>query len=175
MTCSDVLNIVALIIVPIIAVVIGQYLQERSEKRKDKMRVFMATMTFRYGWSREGVEALNSIPVVFSGKRDAEVREKWKIYFDFLCVQNPDEMQIKKINNALFKLLESMAMVLGYKGVITWEDIQNPYIPVGMVNAIKQNEIIQNGMMSLVIGMNNANANKTNRSMQENSQKEEAK
>ena len=62
-------------------------------------------------------------------------------------------MQIKQRNNALFKLLESMAGVLGYKNKITWEDIQNPYIPIGMINAINNNEILQSGMASIVQGM----------------------
>lgn len=69
MTCSEILNLIALIVIPIIAVVLGYKLQDRAEKRKDKMQVFKAVMTFRYGWSKESVEALNSIPIVFSGIR----------------------------------------------------------------------------------------------------------
>lgn len=68
MACSEILNLIALIVIPIIAVVLGYKLQDRAEKRKDKMQVFKAVMTFRYGWSKESVEALNSIPIVFSGK-----------------------------------------------------------------------------------------------------------
>ena len=154
MSLLEILNIIALVVIPITAVLIGRWLQDRAEKRKDKLRVFNAVMTFRYGWSRESVEALNSIPVVFSGKhKDAEVRKLWKSYYEFLCIQNPDDMQIKQRNNALFKLLESMAGVLGYKNRITWEDIQNPYIPIGMINAINNNEILQSGMASIVQGM----------------------
>lgn len=33
----DVLNIIALILVPILAVVVGQKLQDRAQKRNDKM------------------------------------------------------------------------------------------------------------------------------------------
>ena len=33
-------NIIALIIIPILAVIIGQYLQTRAKKREDKMRIF---------------------------------------------------------------------------------------------------------------------------------------
>ena len=88
------INIIAVIVAPIAAVVIGQKLQDRAEKRKDKMAVFKAVMTYRYGWSQEAVIALNSIPIVFA--EDKPVREHWKEYYKQLCVQNPDQMEIKQ-------------------------------------------------------------------------------
>ena len=33
----------------------------------------------------------------------------------------------------MYKLLEEIAKNIGYKNEITWETIQNPYIPRGMV------------------------------------------
>lgn len=154
MTCSEILNLVSLIVIPIIAVVLGYKLQDRAEKRKDKMQVFKAVMTFRYGWSKESVEALNSIPIIFSGKcKDSKVRDCWKKYYEYLCIQKPDDMQIKQRNEALYKLLENMADVLGYKNNVTWEDIQNPYVPEGMVKAINNNEFIQGGMAMIVQSM----------------------
>ena len=154
MTWSEVLNLIALILIPILAVVLGYKLQDRAEKRKDKMQVFKAVMTFRYGWSKESVEALNSIPIVFSGKcKDTKVRDCWKKYYEYLCIQKPDDMQIKQRNEALYKLLESMADVLGYKKIVTWEEIQNPYVPIGMVNAINNSEFIQGGMAMIVQSM----------------------
>ena len=76
------INIVAVIVAPIIAVWIGQKLQDRAEKRKDKMSVFKAIMTDRYGWSRETVLALNSIPIVFA--KDKDIRDAWKKYLSTL-------------------------------------------------------------------------------------------
>ena len=154
MTSSEILNLIALIIIPILAVVIGYKFQDRAEKRKDKMQVFKAIMTFRYGWSKESVEALNSIPIVYSGRyKDKRVRNCWKKYYEFLCIQKPDDMQIKQRNEALYKLLESMADVLGYKRIVTWEEIQNPYVPVAMVNSINDNEFIQGGIATIVQSM----------------------
>ena len=116
-----------------------------------RMNIFKQVMTFRYGWSREGVESLNMIPVVFSRKKaDQIVRDCWKKYYECLCIQNPDEMQIQQRSNALFKLLESMAKVLGYKNVLTWEEIQNPYIPQAMVETINNNTLIQSEMVNLI-------------------------
>ena len=72
---------------------------------------------------------LNIIDIVFSD--DENVRNAWKDLYDKYCVQNPDETQLKKIQNAQYKLLDTMANSLGYKDKVTWETIQNPYIPEG--------------------------------------------
>lgn len=77
MECKDVLNLIAIIIIPIAAVLIAQWLQNRAEKRKDKMQIFKALMTSRiYGWTPESVNALNIIDIVFAN--DKGVRAAWK-------------------------------------------------------------------------------------------------
>lgn len=163
-------NIIAVIVAPIAAVVIGQKLQDRAEKRKDKMAVFKALMTYRYGWSQEAVVALNSIPVVFS--EDKSVRERWKEYYKLLCIQNPDQMQIKQRSEAYFKLLESMSVTLGYGGTINWEDIQNPYIPSGMATAFDNTTTIQSAMAALLPQMLVSMANGQTASKEEQHQAE---
>ena len=47
MELKDILNLAAIIVIPIAAVLIGQWLQNRSEKRKDKMQIFKVLMTSR--------------------------------------------------------------------------------------------------------------------------------
>ena len=142
------ISIIAVIVAPVVAVLIGQLLQDRAEKRKDKMAVFKAVMTYRYGWSQEAVLALNSIPIVFAN--DKSVRDNWKSYYNLLCIQEPNQMEIKQRTDALYKLIESMAEVLGYKDTIKWDDIQNPYIPIGMASSFNNNMIIQNSMAALL-------------------------
>lgn len=154
-------NILAVIFAPVIAVWIGQKLQDRAEKRKDKMTVFKAVMTYRYGWSQEAVNALNSIPIVFA--EDKNVRDQWKAYYNYLCIQKPDQMELKQRSEALYKLIESMAITLGYKETISWEDIQNPYIPAGMATAFDNGMIIQNSMAELLPQMLMAATNTVHR------------
>lgn len=127
-----VINIVAIIAAPIISVVIAQKLQERAEKRKDKIQIFKTLMTSRvYGWTMDSVHALNIIDIVFSD--DDSVRLAWKDLNDKYNISDPDQHHLKKIEQAQYKLLEAMSNSLGYKGKITWETIQNPYIPNGLV------------------------------------------
>lgn len=152
MKLAEILNLIAIIIIPIIAVLIGQWLQTRAEKRKDKMHIFKTLMTSRvYWWTQESVYCLNIIDIVFAD--DREVRNAWKDLYDKYCVQNPDESQLKKIETAQYKLLESMAVSLGYKDKVTWETIQNPYIPQGMLRQIETQNQSQQAYNKLLLNM----------------------
>lgn len=154
MECKDILNIIAIIVIPIAAVLIGQHLQDRAEIRKDKMQIFKVLMTSRiYGWTQESVHCLNIIDIVFSDYE--KVRKTWKDLYDKYCVQNPDEAQLKKIQNAQYKLLETIAKSLGYKDKVTWETIQNPYIPQGMIDQWQQQVTSQQAYNTLLNTMAN--------------------
>lgn len=150
----EILNIIALILVPIFAVVIAQKLQEKAQKRNDKMQIFKILMTSRIcGWTNESVHALNLIDIVFADDKD--VRKQWKVYFDKMCVENPTETDLLKIKKEKEKLLETMAVSLGYKDIITWESIQNPYIPKGMTDLIEQQQAYQNNQSIIMEQMKN--------------------
>ena len=154
MTINDYLTLAALIIIPIVAVVIAQWLQNRSEKRKDKVQIFKTLMPSRiYGWTPDSVNALNIIDIVYSD--DKKVRAAWKDLNDKYRVTNPDQQHLKKIENAQYKLLEAMANSLGYKDKITWETIQNPYMPVGMAQQIEAQKNMQQAYYSAINGVNN--------------------
>lgn len=154
MECKDFLNLIAIIVIPIASVLIGQHLQNRAEIRKDKMQIFKTLMTSRiYGYTQESVNCLNIIDIVFSN--DKKVRKAWKDLYDKYCVQNPDETQQKKIQNAHYKLLDTMAKSLGYKEKVTWETIQNPYIPKGIVDQWQEQVASQRAYNILLNAMAN--------------------
>lgn len=147
----DIINIIAIIISPIVAVIVGQYLQNKSKKREDKLEIFKILMVSRgLGWSTESVRALNIIEVVFSD--DKNVLNQWKKYYDKLCVEEPNETELSKIKIEGDKLLEVIAKSLGYK--ITWETIQNPYIPRGLTNNLSQQKQYMNNQLSVMDMMN---------------------
>lgn len=146
MGIDDALNLIAIIIAPIAAVLIGQWLQNRSERRKDKLDIFKSLMIARNGWSSESVRALNIIDIVYAD--DTNVRMRWKEYYDRLCIENPSDTDLKKIKTAQEKLLEAMAVSLGYKDTVTWETIQNPYVPKGMIEAEQMQREYQNGQLA---------------------------
>ena len=144
-----ILNIVALLLVPIVAVIVGQKLQERAKKREDKMKIFKVLMTSRgLGWSQDMVEALNIIDVVFAD--DDAVINQWRLYYDKLCIEKPSDTDLKKIMTERNKLIEQIANSLGYKDKITWETIQNPYIPQGMLEAMNKKQEFQTSQQNLM-------------------------
>lgn len=138
MTCIEIINIVA--------VLIGQYLQDRAQKRKDKMEIFKTLMIARNTWTVESVRALNIIDIIFVN--DKNVRNAWRDLYDKYRVENPDNAHLEKIRQAQYKLIEEIANSLGYKNKITWETIQNPYIPKGMVEAEQLQREFQNGQLA---------------------------
>lgn len=152
MECKDILNLIAIVVIPLVAVLIGQHLQNRAEIRKDKMHIFKVLMTSRiYSWTQESVHCLNIIDIVFAD--DKKVRDAWKDLYDKYCVENPNKTQIKKIQNAQYKLLETIANSLGYKDKVTWETIQNPYIPKGMLQQINERNQSQQAYNNILLNM----------------------
>ena len=134
----DWINIIAVLLSPIIAVWVGQKLQLKAKQRDDKMQIFKSLMTARiYGWTVESVHNLNIIDIVFSD--DKNVRAAWKELFDKYANENPSDKKKKKIRVAREKLIEQMAISLGYKDEVTWDIIQNPYIPKGMAEQLNKN------------------------------------
>lgn len=87
------INLAALVIIPILAVIIAQYLQDRSEKRKDKMRVFSHLMSYRsFGYvDQYSVNVFNSVPIVFYDDKD--VIEKYNAYLKSLNIK-PEDVQV---------------------------------------------------------------------------------
>lgn len=145
----NIINIVAIIVVPILAVIIGQKLQDRSEKRKDKMRVFSHLMSYRsFDYvDQYSVNIFNSVPIVFYD--DNDVLEKYNIYLKSMNIM-PEQMPQKKkeIEDNKTKMLEAMAKSLKYKN-INWETIQNPYVPIGLLNQMQQESIYKQGQLEI--------------------------
>lgn len=146
MDVMDFINIVAIIVSPIIAVWVGQKLQIKARLREDKMQIFKSLMTARiYGWTTESVHNLNVIDLVFAD--DKLVRAAWKDLFDKYANENPTDTDLQKIRISRDKLIEQMAVSLGYKDKITWETIQNPYVPKGMMEQLNKNATANNDFL----------------------------
>lgn len=144
-TIMEVLNLIAVLLIPVVAVIVGQHLQNRSQKRKDKMLIFQCLMTRRItGWAAlEAVNAINSIDIVFADNK--EVRNQLGVWRS-KCYQGiVKENQYRE----QCKLLELMANDLGYKDKITWDIIQNPYYPEGLDQQLSINNQILNGQVEL--------------------------
>lgn len=149
----SIVNLMAIVVIPIVAVIIGQMLQNRAQKRNDKIQIFKILMTSRiYGWTPEIVQALNLLEIVFAD--DKAVCEQWKVYYDKLCVENPTDTELSKIKKEKDRLLEIMAKSLGYKN-ITLATTQSPYIPKGMTDQMAQQQKYQTDQSLIMEQMKN--------------------
>lgn len=139
MQVSEILNLVALVVVPVVAVLVGQYLQTQSKKRDDRKRIFEEIMASRiFGLSTETVRAYNMIHLVFASER--EIREKWSEYYSALCVENPDREHLALCERKQLELLRAMAKALGYCDDVSQAALDTKYVPMGLVKSQETKE-----------------------------------
>ena len=176
---NELIKVIAIFTSPFFAVFIGRKLEDRANRRKDKMEIFKTLMIARitvrnYGWTNESVRALNIIDIVFAD--DKNVRQAWKDLYDKYCISNPSATEQKQIENAMYKLIESIGVSLGYKDKITWETIQKPYMPEGMKQQLDNQNTYQQlalsilGSMYTTMSQNGTVSNTINTSSNENTE-----
>ena len=140
-----IINVIAIILIPIVAVIIGQKLQDRAKKREDKMNILKTLMTARiYGWTADSVHSLNIIDIIFAG--DETVRSTWSKLYNFYCTHGGKDFSEDEVKEAIElnnKLIEEIAKSIGYKEDIVAEAIKKPYKPDGMVKAMQSQATAQ--------------------------------
>ena len=119
------INIIAIVLGPIIAVLITLIYQSDKEKRGAKTRLFITLMAHRksYPPTMAWVESLNLIDVVFA--KHPKVLGLWHEYYD--CLHESTTDYIKRDHKYL-ELLFEMANTLGYKN-LQQTDIDKFYSP----------------------------------------------
>ena len=125
-------NIIAILLSPVIAVLVTVYLQARREKRNQKLWIFNTLIGTRHSpIADENVRALNMIDVAFHDAR--RVRDLWHEYFDMLGnegLNNPNGWGQRQKKN--LEMITEMAKVVGYRKAITHLDVDRVYYAVGL-------------------------------------------
>lgn len=135
----EVVNIIAIIISPILALLISQSLQAKHEKQSEKLQILKTLMTQRIlPKSVEYVNALNTIDIIFADSKS--VREAYKSLYESY---HQKDFDYTKSQTKLTKLIEAIVADVGYKEKITWDTIQQPYYPIWLDNEIQTNSTIQ--------------------------------
>ena len=134
-----IINIIAIILSPIIALFISHKVQINHEKRKEKIEILKILMARRVlANSIEYVNALNTIDIIFADS--SKVKEAYKKLYEAYHQPNYD---VSKSQMMLTKLIETIVADVGYKEKITWDTIQQPYYPIWLDNQIQADSTIQ--------------------------------
>jgi hypothetical protein len=152
---KDIMQILAILLSPLIALQVSEALQKRREKRLRKLSVFRSLMTTRASTlSQAQVEALNMVDVEFAGKaqEDKAVVEAWKKLLDHLNDRSlPPAVWGSKRDELLIQLLEKMAINLGYE--LSPSDIKRTsYFPQGYIDLETDQLMIRQGFSAIFQG-----------------------
>ena len=148
----DAVNILAVLLSPLIAVLVTIGLQNRKERRDAKRRLFETLIATRHApITEETTRALNMIDVVFS---DApRVRTLWREYFDMLGnpgLHNPAGWQQRQVKN--LEMITAMAEVLGYGKAIRDIDVTRVYYPEGLGKERERGQAIADELLRVLRG-----------------------
>ncbi|RWX47003.1 hypothetical protein H206_03105 [Candidatus Electrothrix aarhusensis] len=123
------MEIIAILLSPLIAVIVSKYISYEIQKRNDKLDLFKTLMATRENpATMEYTNAVNSIDIIFYQNND--ILTAWKNLYNEYSSKDPNYNLIIQYRT---KLLEEMAKELGYKDKITWEHITTPYVPNWLV------------------------------------------
>lgn len=118
MTTSDWVMVFAILLAPLIAVQVTQYLDRKRQSREAKIKIFSTLMATRAATVSPGhVEALNMIDVVFhkGSAKDRAVVSSWHEYLDHLGDKTyPRETWGTRRIELFVDLLYVMAGSVGY-------------------------------------------------------------
>lgn len=153
MELLDYLTISAILLGPILSVQIQKLLERQKENRSEKIQIFRTLMGTRgNNLTKEHVQALNQIDLVFEDKKYQSVRLAWGEYLDNLNQRfdgNHFSIWLSKNEDLLANLLYQMGLALGYNyDKVTIK--RNSYTPVGYSNVERENQSIRTGLIELL-------------------------
>lgn len=140
MTTSDTIaifnifaTVIAVILAPVVALWIGGKLQERNNRRQQKMQTLGLLLSLRHQpFSPETFRALNLIDVIFVD--NSNVREAWSKYYAALSdsnLQNPPGYAAREDRRR--DLMIEMVKSLGLENKISTADLLRAYTPTVVV------------------------------------------
>ena len=154
-TVTEIINVVALLASPLIALTVQRKLDDRREAQRRRFQLFRTLMTKRTARLDPAyVEALNLIDVEFQSKKvaDKEVRRRWRILLDHLNTKqadNPGWLQRTDLLNS--DLLAAIAQRLGFD----FDEVyisRNAYRPVALVDIESEQNRLRKHLLEALEG-----------------------
>lgn len=150
MTNAEIVIAAATLLGPISAVQIQKWLETWRGVRERRLLVFKTLMATRVtNLSPEHVQALNSIPIEFYGKK--KILDKWEEYYDHLGDKSiaPELWGTKRIE-LFVQLMGLISVSLGYKFNVS--EVKKIYHPTGHANIENEQHEIREHVLRLLRG-----------------------
>ena len=124
-----IVTLLAILFSPLIAVLVSVYIEDRREKRRQKLWIFYTLIaTRRSPNTDETVRALNLIDVAFYDS--PKIRNLWREFFDMLSNQGlSNSLGEGQRQNKKIEMLTEIAKVLGFGKEISHLDMVRVYSP----------------------------------------------
>jgi hypothetical protein len=155
MTHAELMSVLAVLLSPLVALQVSEFVHLRRERRQRRMQVFRTLMSTRAsGLAPEHVQALNMIDIEFHGSdsKSKAVLTAWKAYLDHLNnAQNESSVWGSKREDLFVELLFEMARHLGYDFDKT-HIRRTSYFPKGFGDLELDQHAIRKGLAGILSG-----------------------
>jgi hypothetical protein len=154
---ADTLIILSTLLGPIFAVQIQKYLERIRQKDETLRKIFTILMVTRGSkMSIDHVNALNSVPIEFYGKKKelTEICESWRKYINHLNSDyNVFNDWINKTNELYNEMLSKMAIFLKYDLSYT-QITKEQYSPKGYQDLEFEQTLLRRNLIQILTGEN---------------------
>lgn len=154
MSLSDLIMIGAILLAPVIAVQVSQWVERRRIVRERRLVIFRALMTTRRSrLSPEHIQALNMIDVEFKGTdaKSRRVVDAWKEYLDHLNTGPVSDVWAARREDLFIALLYEIAVALDYSFDKTHLR-RATYYPVGLGELEDDQHVIRKAVREILEG-----------------------
>jgi len=111
----DWLTVAAIVLGPILAIATQRLIDFLREKKDRRVKLFLTLMSSRATQlAPDHINALNSIDVVFSGKRDQTVRNTWHMLLEHLIKDANQAGWQERVNDLKVDLYREIGVRVGY-------------------------------------------------------------
>lgn len=139
------INILAIVLSPLVANIISIKMNQRNEKRNEKLKILRILMMTRMNRACiDYANALNLIDVIFHNSK--KVRQAYK---DLLEMYYKGNVSDNEYNTKNLKLIESIIEDIGYSKKINWDEISIPYAPKWYFQELEKNEEYKKATISV--------------------------
>ncbi len=133
----EIINIIAIILSPIVAVLVSDLANTKKEIREDKKQIFSTLVVYQYYITDQNrTNSLNLIPFVFGKSKDVllQFQHYSKCHNDLkhLVIMGTNEnlsLKFVELQKSYTRLLECMAKDLKYDKEFRWDKITESIIP----------------------------------------------